>query len=477
MKSHSIAKNTTFMTFASVGQKIVAFAYFTIIANIIGVESLGTYFTALAFTTVFVVFVDLGFTNVLVREAAKAKDRLQEYMSTLLFIKMILAIFTYVALIITVHLLGYDVELRHMIYLSGVTMLFDSLHLTLYGSLRAIGNLKYEAISIVASQLLTLILGSIFLFLHLPLIFLILAFTVSSVLNVLFVLYILSVHYKMTLRMKYDPVIFRHLGKIVIPFAFAAVFARVYSYIDSLLLKQLAGDIAVGWYAIPYKITYAFQFIPLALVAAMYPRFSEYFVSNKERLAYIFQQGMKYLFIISFPVATGIAILSEDIILFLYTEEYTNSILPLRILIGSLIFSYISFPIGAFLNACNKQVTQTVIVGIVMIINIILNLTLIPLYGVVGAASSAFVGNVLLAALGYIIIPRVITVSHQFLLKTVLQVACAASVMGYVVWYINNLTHFVFAILAGIIIYPSILFLVRAVNKRQLTEAFLLVKK
>ena len=80
MKSHSIAKNTTFMTFASVGQKIVAFAYFTIIANIIGVESLGTYFTALAFTTVFVVFVDLGFTNVLVREAAKAKDRLQEYM-------------------------------------------------------------------------------------------------------------------------------------------------------------------------------------------------------------------------------------------------------------------------------------------------------------------------------------------------------------------------------------------------------------
>jgi len=465
------------MTLASVGQKVVAFAYFTLIARIIGAEGTGTYFTALAFTTVFVVFVDLGFTNVLVREAAKAKDRLAEYVSTLLFIKVVLGLFTYGALMLTVHMLGYDIELRHMIYLSGITMMFDSLHLTLYGALRAIGNLTYEAISIVGSQLLTLVLGSIFLFLHLPLIFLIFAFTVSSVLNVVFVLYVLLRIYKMKLRVHYNPVVCKHLGRIAIPFALAAVFARVYSYIDSLLLQRLAGDIAVGWYAIPYKITYAFQFIPLALVAAMYPRFSEYYEHDKDRLAYLFQQGMKYLMLISFPIAVGIGILSEDIILLLYTSEYTNSVLPLRILIGSLVFSYVSFPIGAFLNACNRQVAQTVIVGIVMVVNIMLNLILIPMYSVVGAASAALIGNVLLTFLGYLMVPQVVRVSHRFLLKILIQVTCSALVMGCVVWYVLGVTHIAVAILAGALVYSCMLFVVRGVNRQQLKEALSLVKK
>ena len=62
------------MTMASVGQKIISFVYFTMIANHLGAEKTGKYFFALAFTTVFVVFVDLGLTSVLGRESAKQKE-------------------------------------------------------------------------------------------------------------------------------------------------------------------------------------------------------------------------------------------------------------------------------------------------------------------------------------------------------------------------------------------------------------------
>ncbi|MFA4831724.1 MAG: oligosaccharide flippase family protein, partial [Patescibacteria group bacterium] len=93
----SIAKNTAFMTMASIGQKVVAFVYFTLIARQIGAEGTGKYFFALAFTTVFVVFVDLGFTNVLVREAAKAKEKMQQFFSTVIAIKIVFGILTYVA--------------------------------------------------------------------------------------------------------------------------------------------------------------------------------------------------------------------------------------------------------------------------------------------------------------------------------------------------------------------------------------------
>jgi O-antigen/teichoic acid export membrane protein len=60
------------------------------------------------------------------------------------------------------------------------------------------------------------------------------------------------------------------------PFTLAAIFARIYSFADSIILSKLAGDTVVGWYSIAYKITFAFQFVPLALTAALYPKLSQY---------------------------------------------------------------------------------------------------------------------------------------------------------------------------------------------------------
>lgn len=475
---HSIARNTALMTIASIGQKIISFVYFTMIARMVGVEGTGKYFFALSFTAVFVVFVDLGFTNVLIRESAKLKSKIGEYFSTVLAIKLLFGFFSYIAVVITINYLPflfgadsvYDSEIRHMVYLSAVTMIFDSFHLTMYGMLRSIGNLKYEAVSIAVSQGTTLILGSIFIFFKFPLIFLILAFTIPSFLNFCFASFIVSHKYQISIIPKFNITVFKYLGKITIPFAIAGIFARVYSYIDSILISRLLDISAVGLYSIPYKITYAFQFIPLALVATIYPRFSEYFFNNKQKLSYIFEQGIKYLMIISFPIAVGIAVLARDIILTIYTQDYISSILPLRILIFSLIFSYLSFPIGAFLNACNKQVTQTVIVGTVMCLNIILNLLLIPNYGIAGASIAAFIGNFCLTIFGYLIVPKITKISHSFLLLSALRIGFAAIVMGLSVYMINSVSHFLFAILVGIVIYPMMLFVTKAVNMLQFKQ-------
>ena len=473
----SIAKNTAFMTFASVGQKIIAFVYFTIVARSLGADATGQYVTALAFSTIFVVFVDLGMTNVLVREAAKYKDKIQQYFSVILISKTFLAVASYITLFIAANALGYDVALRHLIYLSGITMLFDSLHLSIYGVLRAIGDLRYEAIGIVASQATTLIIGGLVLYFNLPILFLILAFTIPSFLNALYSAVVLYKKYRIKLIPKFDREVFIYLFKIVIPFALAAIFARVYSYIDTIILSKLASSIEVGWYSITYKITFAFQFIPLALVAALYPKMSEYFVKDKKQLAVIFQQGMKYLMIIVFPIAVGIGVLSKDIILTFYTAEYTNSILPLKILISGLIFSYLSFPIGAMLNACNKQVTQTIIIGFVMVVNITLNLLLIPEYGIIGASISALVGNILLTLIGYFIIPRITKVSHIFFIKTLLQLTISGGIMGLLVYYTNQVTHFTIAIAVGAIAYPIMLFLTRAVTIKGLKEFLIFLKR
>ena len=474
---NSVAKNTAFITFAYVGQKLISFVYFTLIARQIGAENTGKYFFALSFTTIFVVFVDLGLTNVLVREVAKLKEKTQEYFSTILSVKIILALLSYLGAFITINLMGYEVEIKHLVYLSALTMLFDSLHLSIYGVMRALGNLKYEAWGIVGSQFITLLLGSIFLYTGKPLIFLMIAFVIPSFLNVVYASVMLYRRYQIKLIPKYNKEIFKYLGQIALPFALAAIFARVYSYIDSIILSKMLGATAVGWYSIPYKITFAFQFIPLALVAALYPRFSEFFVHDKEKLVYYFERGMKYLMIIVLPIAIGLTVLSREIVLSIYTSEFLPSVLPLKILMISLIFSFLGFPIGAFLNACNRQGTQTTIVFGVLVLNVILNLLLIPIYGVVGAALAAAIGNIALTVLGYGFMSKIAKLPHQLLVKDFFSLLFSALIMGLAVWAVNLKTHYLLAIMVGVLAYPAMLFITKSITINQIKEAFLLIKK
>lgn len=477
MSQESLARNTAYITIASVLQKVISFVYFTIVARNMGAEGTGKYFFALSFTTIFVVFVDLGLTNVLVREGAKSREKLQQYFSTVLSAKIFFGILSYTAIFVVINALGYPLETKYLVYVSGITMLFDSLHLTLYGILRSVGNLKYEALAIVGSQFFTLVLGSIFLFLKLPLIYLMIAFLIPSFLNVFYVGVVVTKKYGFKFIPKYDPQIFKFIFKIAIPFALAAIFSRVYGYIDSILLSKLAGDEVVGWYSIPYKVAYAFQFIPLALVAALYPRFSEYFVHNKEKLHYTFHQGVKYLLLISLPIVVGIGLLAEDIVVSVFTAEYLNSILPLQILMVGVVFGFINMHFGALLNACNRQVTQTMFVGIVMVVNIILNIILIPEFGAVGAAIAAVSGNMVLSVLNIFIIPKITAVNLTFLVKASAQISVAVGVMGAAVWYTDIYTNFVIAIIVGAVVYPTALFITRAITKEQLREAIFLVKR
>jgi len=477
MKSHSIAKNTMFMTVASILQKVISFVYFAIVARQIGATGTGKYFFALSFTTIFVVFVDMGLTNVLIRESAKIKEKIQEYFSNILFVKLFLGLLSYVAVFVVINLMGYEVETKYLVYVSAFTMLSDSWNLTLYGVLRAFGNLKYEAIGLSISQAITFILGTVFLFTGKPLIFLMYAFLIPSFLNAIYVGLIVGFKYKLKFTLKYDKQVLKYIIPIVIPFALAAIFGRVYSFIDSIFLSKISGDQVLGWYSVPSKIAYALNFIPMALVAALYPKFSEYFVSDKKKLNFVFHQSIKYLLLVSLPFVVIILLLSQDIIVSFFRSEYLNSVLPLKILIFGVVFAFLNFIFGAVLNACDRQKTQTALIGIMMVVNIILNLLLIPKFGAVGASLAALFANLGLSALSLIFIVKFNKFDFNFLNKMFIQLFLTIIVMYFGVWIVDKYFGFILALVCGLITYMIMLFVTKTITKNQILEMMRLTSK
>lgn len=229
----------------------------------------------------FLFFVDLGLSSVLIRESAKARERAQEFLSNVLGVKFILSFITYFAVILAINFLGYPPLTRAMVYLSGIVMILDSFHLSFYAVFRGLQNLKYEAVGVIIGQIFTIVVGSVSLFLGLPLYFLIIALICGSAFNFLYSGILLSRKARIIPRFQFDKKIILFLFKIAVPFALAGIFVKVYSYIDSVLLSKLAGDIFVGWWSIAFKITYAFQFIPMAFTASIFPAMAHYFVTDR----------------------------------------------------------------------------------------------------------------------------------------------------------------------------------------------------
>ena len=465
-----IAKNTSFFTIALIIQKILSFGYFAYVARMIGDVDLGKYIFALSFTTIFAIFIDIGLAPVLTRETAKDEKNVQKYFSSILGLKIPLAVFVYLVCILTINLLGYPGLTKTLVYLAGLTMILDSFTLTFYHIFRGKHNLRWESFGTIIFQVLLVGFGVTALMMGYGLVVLIFAFVFASVFNFLFSALILKLKLKLKFRPRFDLQVIKTLLKISIPFALIGIFARIYSYMDTVLLSKLAGDQAVGWYSIPFKLTYALQFVPMAFAASLFPAMSSFFGKrDNAMLAKTFERACQYLMIVAVPISIAVVILAGKLVNTVW-PGFEESVLPLQIMISALIFIFLGFPTGAMLNACNKQVISSINLGIVMVVSIVMNLILIPKFDVLAATITAFVTNVLLVLLGFYWVDKIVAYNKKFLWLSLAKILLAGLLMGVFVFTLRESVHFLILSFLGAAIYFILLYLFRGYTKKDVVN-------
>ncbi len=453
-----IARNTSYLTLAFGLQKILSFVYFSYIARQIGEESLGKYTFALSFTVLFSILIDIGLTPVLIREVARRREDAQRYLGAIMSLKLVLAAVSYALVLVAINLLHRDALTTELVYLAGLGMLLDTMTLSFYAIFRAFQNLKYEALGTILNKVIVFTAGIVGLQLGMGPRFLILVIVVGSFFNFCYAGGLLLWKARVKPRFGWQPDVLRPLVKIALPFFIAAVFTTVYAYSDSVLLNLLAGDRFVGWYAVSYKLTFAFQILPIAVGAAIFPAMSAYFVSSRQLLAKSFERASYYLVVVAVPLALGIFALADPIILTVYTKAFEASIVPLQILILSLPFIFLNFPIGSLLNAANRQRQNTINIGIITVVNIALNVLLIPRFTFNGAAIASLISSVLLFALGLYQVTRVVDVRKLFFFKVTSKCLTAALIMGFLMLQFKDRLSFLILAPIGAVVYFVILF-------------------
>ncbi len=430
-----LAKNAFLLTIASVGQKALAFIYFAFIAARLGDERLlGAYFLALALTTTVGVLDDLGMTSVVIREVARAPEKAKDLLRSVLGWKLCAMPITVLLGFFLPPVLHFSHEAAELVHLAIVVMIMDTLSVTWYGVLRGLHVVKYEALGVLLGQTLTaLVGGASLIFFSGDLRLLILALIVGSTWNAVFAAYHVAKRLGTQALIPAWTMGVRPL-RMGFMFFLAAIFVKLYSYIDSFTITRILGQGAVGTYSVAYKLTYAFQFLPLAFVGALYPAMSAQ-INDARQLRETFLQAEWYVALLAAPVIGGLWALAPEVIGMFYGDRYREAVPVLRVLLLGLWFIFLDFPVGSLLNASGLQAKKTLAMGLAMVCNACANMILIREFGIVGAAYAAVMTFVLLFCVGIFFARQVIELSlKDWLLRvggiTLSGIIMALSVVG-----------------------------------------------
>ena len=156
--------------------------------------------------------------------------------------------------------------------------------------------------------------------------------------------------------------------------------------VDSLMISYYLDEHQVGIYSAIIKLSLAITFILASVNNYILPKISKAYSSGEiDKLVKLYQNSIKLIVFSTFPVIITM-LLYPSFFLGLFGEEfksYTNVFYV--VLLMSFIFVLIG-PVINILNMINQQLYVKNIIFIALILNIFLNLVLIPSMGILGAA-------------------------------------------------------------------------------------------
>jgi O-antigen/teichoic acid export membrane protein len=163
---------------------------------------------------------------------------------------------------------------------------------------------------------------------------------------------------------------------------------------DIVLLKKFKGDETVAYYAIAMKIVSILFMINNSVYISVSLKVAQLYTDNNiKELSKTLKQSTRMIVLLTVPVVLFICLFSENILYF-FGENYTQSKQALLILmVGQLLASF--FGVSAiYLNMTGRQSVFQIVLIFAVLLNLILNIVLIPMYSMTGAAI-AFVSSLL----------------------------------------------------------------------------------
>jgi O-antigen/teichoic acid export membrane protein len=380
----TIFKNTFWLGVAEAASRVLKMVLMIYVARILGATEYGKFTFSLAFIALFSVFYESGLPLIVTREFSGEKEREKEFYSVL-SLKIVLSLGALILIMIGSFFVTPDQVVRKVILILAIFSLISSFLVIIYAFFQARQRMEYQAWATILQAAVVTPVG-IFVLLTFPsVINLSYSYLVSGIVALIFVLFFS--HFKvLPLRVLWQKTIWLKFLKMSWPVAFITLFGLIYTYISSVMMGYMGYLTETGWYNAAYNIIQV-VLLPASLIStSFYPVLSKFFKESKEKFQGTLQGQMKVMILLSFPLVAGGVALAAKIITFIYGAKFSPSILVFQIVILIVGFVFLSSPIHYLLIAVDQQKKVFYINAVGAVINVVLNLLLIPRFTLYGSA-------------------------------------------------------------------------------------------
>jgi len=380
----SIARNTGATVIIRGGSGIARILLLLLIAKRFGPEDFGRLSLVLSLVEIIRVIADFGLDIVTIRRFSVNRLLSERLLGNTLSLKLISATLGYIASIVVYWLLYHDSEGVKLAFIIG-TSLYTSLLLNAFVSyFQANLNMSSIIISSLVSALSYVSLTFFGLYRHWSLATFAVIIPAVEMINLLITS---SIYGRISLvRLRFNRKIVHSLLRESIPVAVGGIAVVLYLRLDNLLVGLFLNKESVGVYSAGYRFTEPFMLIFSSLSLSIYASLSQYGKNDISKK--VGQTMFRILATVIGLSSVGALLLSFFAVrlLAMISPEYHNAVTVLRILSLSIVFKALNAQLTAMINSRGRFSLITVIAIINLTINVVLNLLLIPIYGIIGAA-------------------------------------------------------------------------------------------
>ena len=361
------------------------------LARYLGPQQIGLLNFSTAFAGLFGALATLGLDNIIVRELVRHPEQRDVFLGSAFGLKLIGGFLTLLITLIAVVLIRPgETPTFWLVGLSAAGFIFQPLHVIRF-YFQARVQSKYTVYAANAAFLLVTLVKIVLLLRHAPLIAFAWAALAEVILTSLFLIIAYRYNHLKIRAWRFERAVAWEQLKDSWQLIFSSLAFMIYMRIDQVMLGQMLNDHEVGIFSAAVRISEVWYFIPTAIVASVYP----IIILTRETNEVLSYQRLQKLFDLMVLLGVSIAVVttfaSPYIIDHLYGASYAASADVLALHIWAGVFFSLWGASGTWFIAENLQrhaFNRNFVGGVV---NVLINIYMIPRYGPIGAAISTII--------------------------------------------------------------------------------------
>ncbi|MDY6855657.1 MAG: flippase [Thermodesulfobacteriota bacterium] len=465
-----IGKNSFFLLMSRVLGISVTLGIIVIVARYLGVESFGFYALVVAISMAIRPLTDFGFDRIICREISKKKYIADRYLGTTIATKVVFSIVLLtVAGLMVILFSSWNHDIKLAVIIAITTEFAMSMGQTYLSVIRAFERMEFEFIATIIHRLTTFVFVVIVVLYDLGFTAIFYARFLSSIVYLLICAILLYGKFVRP-RFHFNLPLTKYIIRESFPLAISSLLITLIFKVDVFLLKWFGNETDIALFEAPHRLITQMQIFAVSISSALFPVMSRNANGPLNELLYqYYRKAYKFLLITGAFASTFFYIGGKPLITMIFGSDFAHASISLKILSPTVCFLFLSSLQSLFIIAIGRQFLNTICIATALMINIVLDVLLIPDYSYIGASIATLISYFIIVAMNsyFINTQGVKTNILGIVTKTAIAVLITSSAIF--MSFPNNIITLILRLCIGLLLYLLSMHLLRVLSQEEIS--------